>query len=235
MKDLNIKDVSTYLLKGKKKDNPPQLYHIYDLAFKAWHHAWEKTYQEDFHSAKRLNSDTFTRQDDVLALFYRGHCFAVCIFSQLNMKDEQAYLDSYFNCWPASAIENLCSKGTNIVTCTQYTVCEEFRVDRESPLGQNRWRIIVNGMIARYFISSGMDAMAATTRVAKGMHRLSYKSTGVELASGILYEAGANHALVDLVAFYKNNAYEFYIQHPFAKYFDELWEMRNSSPIRMAA
>jgi hypothetical protein len=235
MDELDIRYVSTYLLKGKKRDNPKTLYRIYELAFKTWHDTWEKTYQNDFHSEKRLNSDTFTRQDDVLALFYQGQCFAVCIFTHLNMEEEHAHLDSYFNCWPSSAIEQLCAKGPNIVACTQYTVHEDFRVDRQSPLGKNRWRILINGMIARYFLSSGKDAMSAITRVAKGIDKVSYRNGGVQLAAGLFYEAGADKAKVDLVAFYKEEGYETYVKNPYAHYFDELWEMRNGAPIRLAA
>ena len=232
--ELNIQHISTYLLKGKKADNPKEFHRIYDLAFKAWHETWEKTYQEDFHSTKRLNSDTFTRQDDVLALFFQGRCFAVCIFTHLNMHDEQAQLDSYFNCWPPSAIETLCSKGPNIIACTQYTVIEDFRVDREAPLGQNRWRILINGMIARYFLSTGKDAMSAITRVTKGINRLSYRSGGISLASGLLYEAGADKAEVDLVAFHQDTAVEFFAKNPYAHLFEELWQMRNGAPIKVA-
>ncbi len=227
MDGFDSRDVAAYVLKGKKLNNPGAYHRIYDLTFKAWHETWEKTYQEDFRSGKRLNSDTFTRQDEILSLFYRGECFALCIFSHINLDEEQTQLDSYFNCWSEEAIQKLATKGPNVITCTQYTISKDFR--------RPQWKVLITGMIGKYFLSSGRDAMSAITRVAKGIDKLSYAQGGVQLATGLHYEAGAEKAEVDLVAFFPENVYPIFSKNPHAEIFEEIWNRRNGNPICIAA
>lgn len=224
---LDLSQVTAYVLKAKKNHNSSNLHKIYDLSFKAWHETWEKTYQQDFHSTKKLNSDNFTRQDSVLSLFYNGECFAVCIFSHHNMNDDFSLYDSYFNFWPEDAIKALCSQGLNVIACTQYTVCENFREKNDSRLEKIPWRILITGMIAKYFLDSGKDAMAAMARVNKGINKLSYQNGGIQLAKGLEYEAGEDKTLVDLIAFFQDEVSINYGKHPFVKCFNELWENRN--------
>lgn len=224
---LDLSQIKAYVLQSKKHHNSSVFHRIYDLSFKAWHETWEKTYQEDFHSTKKLNSDTYSRQDDSLSLFYNDVCFAVCIFSHHNMTDELSQLDSYFNYWPQEAIKTLCSNGLDIIACTQYTICENFRDGSPANSGKIPWRMLMTGMIAKYFLDSQKDAMAAIARVNKGIDKFSYQNGGIQLVKGLEYEAGADKTLVDLIAFFPDEVHKLYSQHPYAKYFDELWENRN--------
>lgn len=235
MDDFDLHQISAYVLKGKKQHNRPEFNRIYDLTFQAWHRTWENTYQQDFHSEKRLNSDTFTRQDEILSLFYRGQCFALCIFSHINMEEEFTLLDSYFNCWPEESIKKLASRGPNVITCTQYTVIEEFRREGPEELGKNPFRMLITGMIAKYFLESGMDAMSAITRVTKGIDKLSYKQGGVQLATGLFYEAGSDKAQVDLVAFFPEYVIPIFSKNPYVHIFDDIWARRNGRVIKVAA
>ncbi|MBC7540861.1 MAG: hypothetical protein H7281_18715 [Bacteriovorax sp.] len=234
-KNWDLNQVTAFVLKAKKSENSREFHRVYDLSFKAWHETWQKTYQMDFNSPKSLNSDTFTRQDDVLSLFYKGECFAVCIFTHLNMTDEYAHHDSYFNCWPEDAIKALCARGPNIITCTQYTVCENFRGEGPTSLGKNPWRTLITAMIGKYFLKSGKDAMSAITRVNKGIDKVSYKNGGIQLVEGLEFEAGSDKTLVDLVVFFPDEVLEIYDTNPYSEYFEELWENRNGRALIIAA
>lgn len=234
--DFKLNQITAYLLKTKKADNRKDLHRIYDLSFKAWHETWESTYQRDFNSEKELNSDNFTRQDEVLSLFYDDKCFAVCIFTHLDMNDEIARKDSYFNSWPPEAIKALCCRGPNIITCTQYTICKNFRAGGpKTALGRLPWRMFMTGLIAKYFLVSGKDAMSAITRVNKGIDKVSYRNGGTSLVSGLLYEVGTEKTLVDLVAFYQEEVTLANHLNPYAVLFEELWEKRNGRLIKIAA
>lgn len=234
-KDININQLSAYVIKGKKNLNASEFHTIYDLCFKAWHETWEKTYQQDFNSKDKLSSDEFTRQDDILALFYEGQCFALSFFSHVDMQDSSALLDSYFACWPESAIKGLSAKGSEVVICSQFTVCEKFRGEGPTLLGKTPWKMLLAGMVVKYFLDCKKPAMTGTMRVNKGMEKVSYKIGAVPIIEHLEYQAGEEKTLVDLVAFFQENVWKTYQDNPYAHILDTLWETKNARRLRIAA
>ncbi len=219
--------ISTYVLKGKKHANPKELQPIYDQAFKSWHETWELTYKNDFHSDKDLFSDEFTRQDDILILMYHGECAALCFFSHVNLEDFSAGLDSYFSCWPAKARTGLCLHGSEVIICSQFTVMENFRREGPAEMDNAPWKILLMGMLSKYFLHSKKPAMTGTMRVNKGMGKLTALFGTVPLIENMEYQAGKDLTLVDLVAFYQENVARAYGDNPVSSKMDDLWESRN--------
>lgn len=234
--DLNLNHVTTYVLKGKKHENPRELRAYYDQAFKAWHETWENTYKNDFHSDSALYSDEFTRQDEIVALFYKGECASLCFFSHINMQDESANLDSYFDCWSVEARSALCEYGTQVIICSQFTVIEKFRKAGPPEIDNVPWKMLLTGISMKYFLHSKKDGMTGTMRVNKGMGKLTQQFGALPLIENLEYEAGTEKTLVDLVAFYQDNVYKAYYAFPFASKLDTIWESRNARRmIKLAA
>lgn len=219
--------ISTYVLKGKKHSNPKELQPVYDLAFKSWHETWENTYRNDFHSDKTLTSDEFTRQDEILVLFYKGDCAALCFFSHVDLLDFSATLDSYFSCWPLEARSGLCHYGSDVIICSQFTVMENFRLEGAPEMDHVPWKIILMGMLSKYFLHSDKSAMTGTMRVNKGMGKLTALFGTVPLIENMEYQAGKDTTLVDLVAFYQENVMRAYYAHSLSAMMDKLWDSRN--------
>lgn len=228
---------SLYTIKGKKKNNPDYLKNIYDDVFKAWHETWEQTYTQDFHSTKKLASDDFTRQDEIMAIFYDNKCAALCFFSSVDMKDRTSVLDSYFQCWPNSAISGLTAEGNNILVCSQFTVCEGFRKTGAIELENTPWKIILIALLSKYFLESNTNAMTGNTRVNKGVEKLTYQFGAIPLVERMEYQAGADTTYVDLVTFFKNNVYQAYYHFAYAPLLDKIWGKRNNvdSDLKIAA
>ncbi|MFA6237599.1 MAG: hypothetical protein WC635_09760 [Bacteriovorax sp.] len=227
--------ITAYVINGKKELNSRGFHRIYDLSFEAWHKTWEKTYSLDFHSSDKLASDEFTRQDEILCLFSGNECAALCFFSNVNMNDQSALLDSYFQCWPEDAIAGLVARGSSIIICSQFTVCENFRKTGAPELGNSPWKILLIGMLCKYFMASGKDGMTGTTRVNKGVEKLTYQFGAIPLVRSMEYNAGSDTTLVDLVAFFQDNVYKAYYNYEFAGELDELWENRNAKRLKIAA
>lgn len=224
-----------YLLRGKKEQNLREFYFLYDKSFKMWHETWQNTYSHDFHSTQKLASDEFTRQDEILTLYYKGECVALCFFSNANMIEEHAKLDSYFECWPKKAIEGLSAEGNNIIICSQFTVSEKFRKVGVIELDNIPWKIMLMGMLSKYFLESGKDAMTGTMRVSKGVEKLTYQFGAIPLIEKLEYQAGADTTLVDLVAFFQTNVKEAYYGHFFSNILDEAWSYRNYRLLKKVA
>lgn len=237
-RNVNIDNFSTYVIKGKKNLNNTKDQRVYDLSFKMWYDTWDSTYRNDFLSNDLLMSDEFTRQDEILSLFYLGECAALCFFSHVSMKDESARLDSYFSKWPKNAIDGLCSKGSEIIICSQFTVAEKFRKLGPLEMENVPWKVILMGMLSKYYMNSGRDAMTGTMRASKNMGNLTYQFGTIPLKEKHIYREATDRLpvdLVDLVGFYQDNVHNAYYSQPLSKFLDELWENRNSRHFKIAA
>lgn len=144
---IDFDEIDVYLLNGIKSNNPKELHVIYQTAFKCWYNEHEKN--------AKLNSNDFTRQDEVLAIFYKGECFATTFFKEVNWDDETAALDSHFNLWNEETIEELISRGKNILICSQFTISQNFR-DKKTDIS---WESILSGFNMKRFLESETNAM----------------------------------------------------------------------------
>ena len=234
-KSPSINNFTTYLFKGKKNLNNSEFHQVHNLSFKMWRETWDKTYRQDFHSNDSLASDEFTRQDDILALFYKGECAALCFFAHVDMKDESALFDSYFRPWPKNAIDGLCAEGAEIIICSQFTVAEKFRKVGPKEIENVPWKIILMGMLSKYYMDSGKDGMTGTMRVSKGVEKLTYQFGAIPLIEKLEYAAGADTTLVDLVAFFQANVHNAYYEQQVSTFLDQLWENRNPTRLKIAA
>jgi hypothetical protein len=223
--DLLINQIDVYVLNGKKHLNNSGFHCHYDCAYLAWHETWEKTYKCDFQATSFLPSDEFTRQDEILAIFFRGECAALCFFSHVNMVDESAKSDSYFKNWPEIAVSGLCEQGSEVIICSQFTVIEKFR--KEELMMDASWKNILMGLLIKYFVESQKHAMTGTMRVNKAMDRLTYKFGATPLIEKMEYPAGKEMTLVDLVAFFQSNVQIAYEDYCHSALLDELWKKRN--------
>lgn len=228
-----------YVIRGKKNLTKRELHHVYDLSFKTWLDTWEKTYQQDFLSKENLPSDEFTRQDEVLSIFHKGECVALCFFSHVKITDESARLDSYFKHWLKNgAIEGLCAHGPNVIICSQFTVGEKFRKTGPLELQGVPWKALLMGLLCKYYLHSGKDGMTGTMRVSKSMEKLTYIFGAIPLVEKHVYKEATEQLpvdLVDLVAFFQDNVKRAYYALPYASYLDDLWEKRNPGRLAIVA
>jgi hypothetical protein len=230
---IDFDKIDIYVLNGNLRHNPEKLKKIYMKSFKCWHETWDDFYHSEHHSSAKLNSNEFTRQDEIIALFYEGECFALTFFKEVNWKDTTAALDAYFNPWTPEAILGLLQKGDNILICSQFTVAKNFR-NRKVDIP---WKYILSGFNMKYFLESSADAMTGTMRVKKGMGRMSVEAGATPLALGVICKDHEDEP-ADLVGFFHENVANVYNINPYAQKFDAVWERRNGrlfSQLRLVA
>lgn len=214
--------IDVYLLHGNSKHNPKALKSIYQKAFKCWYDTWDEFYHSEHESALKLNSNEFTRQDEVLALFYEGQCFAVTFFKEVHWSDETAALDAYFNPWTPEAIAGLRQKGDTILICSQFTVAKDFR-NRKTDIP---WKYILSGFNMKRFLESTADAMTGTMRVKKGMGRMSVEAGATPLALNVVCKDHEDEP-ADLVGFFHEEVQRVYAHNPYHSKFDVVWDRLN--------
>ena len=165
-------------------------------AYECWHDVWYSALVELDH-IERLNSDDFTRQDEIAALFYEDTCIGLTGCRFVELTTAMARHDSYFNAWPEQALEMLGSHGTRICIGNNMTVRSQWR-GRIGGLSVKRLLMILS--IQRFLVSSA-DALAGTMRNDRGMNRLVY-----ELGFSPITQGAIAHGVdVDLVAYFRRS------------------------------
>ena len=76
--------LDVYQLKGVMRDNPLELHDVYKKSFFCWHETWNDYFHQEHITNVKLASTEFTRQDDILALFYKGECFGISFFKEVD-------------------------------------------------------------------------------------------------------------------------------------------------------
>lgn len=225
--------IDIYLLNGNLKYNEKNLHLVYKKAFESWYQTWEDFLHQDHHNPQKLNSNEFTRQDEVLALFYQGECFAVTFFKEVNWSDPTACLDAYFNPWTNEAILGLRARGDKILICSQFTVSKYFR-NKKADIP---WKYILSAFNMKRFIESSADAMTGTMRVKKGMGKMSLEAGATPLFMNVVCKDHEEEA-ADLVAFFHEEVWNVYQSNPLHFKVDSVWDRKNGrlySQLRIAS
>jgi hypothetical protein len=221
---VDFDQLDVYLINGNLKLNPKSLESIHQKSFKCWHDVWGDYYTNEHPSNHRLNSDEFTRQDDILAVFYKGECFGITFFKEVHFNDITAPLDSYFELWPQHAMDALISRGKKISICSQFTIAQNYR----GKTTDIQWKYVLFGFIMKRFLESEMDGMTGTMRVKRGMGRISYEAGAVPLLQKLVYKDHEDES-VDLVGFFHKEVGDAYSANPYHSKFDSCWDRLNGA------
>lgn len=170
---------------------------LYEQIFQCWELVWHETYQE-LKIDKRLSSDAFTRQDYVGALFFENKCVGMAFFRWAYAYGPEFAQDSYFANWEESHLNELCSRGPEIIVCSNYTIHPSAR-GNQLPLPM---RDLLLGMIIETFLNSTADAMTAATRLDRKVNEVCTRWGAHPIARNL--PSGFGEARVDLLGFFKD-------------------------------
>ncbi len=165
----------------------------YKSAYAMWKMVWSETFRE-LDGLESMFSDDFARQDEILCVFRGPVCLALGLMRWRDIELSSVREDSYFQIWPAEAIDKLRSNGKDIVIFCNLTV---HPMARSNALGLPMKDVMV-GLLIQRFLESGSDAMTGVMRANRGMHKVAYRLGATALATGLVH----HNSPVDLVAFF---------------------------------
>lgn len=171
----------------------------YNQAYACWREVWDSFYKE-MSTSEKLFSDTFSRQDEIITLFFRGECAALLFCREVDFSENATFHDSYFDIWPEEALKRLCKDGNKILLISQLSIREKFR---KSYLGLS-WRDLLVGLCYERFHPSDCHAAATSVRIQKRMDQSILKVNGTPLVHNLHYRFDQN---VDLVGFFRDKIY----------------------------
>lgn len=174
-------------------------------AYELWLKVWSKTFGE-LGQGPFLDSDDFTRQDYVGALFDAvtpegrqagGECAGLSFFRTVDLSHAYARHDSYFSAWNAADLDSLCRHGSRILVSSYFTVAPEYRkTDVKHELMRNIKRVFEN--------LTSADALCGTVRNDRGVNKLVYDHGFVPIRQG----ATMHGVPVDLTAYYEGGKWK---------------------------
>jgi hypothetical protein len=165
-----------------------------ESVYRLWKKLWTESYIE-MGKEKLLTSDTFTRQHEILAIYYQGQPIASVCHRYANLSLESTYEDSYFkNSWSAKEIDYLKSLKGSVLLGSQISVDKNFR---NAATGMDLKRLI-SFVSLKHAQNRGVNVILGMMRVNRGMEKVFIEAGGNILAQNRDYF----DVKVDLIAFF---------------------------------
>lgn len=188
--DLQPELLTAAILKPRNEGSARQW--MLDEAYELWSAVWRETFLE-LENRRALPSDDFTRQDELLTLWYANRCVALTAIRWVDFEQRCFHNDSYFAAWPPNALDVICSAGTNVCIPSYATIAKPWRHAAGGLL-----KDVLFAVTTQRCVASGADVIVGTTRNDKGINEVCRRNGYLPLARDLTYHSVS----VDLVAFW---------------------------------
>lgn len=193
-----VDETDLYILPGR---NPHSRYlDIYAKTYHCWKEIWSDTFRNEMNVNEVLFSDSFTRQDEILALFHQSKCVGLASIRYINPSYPGSIDDSYFRSWPYPLIQKIKMENSIIATASHFTIHRKYRGSKQII----HWKKLLISLFIENFkrSSSKIQIMVAAARRIKSNEKNCYNSGAVPLAVNLNYHIPGEK--FDLVSWEKN-------------------------------
>lgn len=164
-----------------------------DAAYDLWASVWRQTLAElDRH--RRVTSDDFTRQDELLTIWSGAECVASVSMRWMDFRCAYSRDDSYFLIWPDEARLAVVQDGPLVCVPSYLTVAKPWR----GAIGASLKHVLC-GIVTARFLASRADVIVGITRNDKGMDEVCRNNGYVTLMANLTH----HNVPVNLVAFFR--------------------------------
>jgi len=194
---------------------------IYNKTYEMWKRTWQQTILNEWSDKETIIfSDDFTRQDEIMTLFYNGDCVGCVFFRYVDFDEYTHREDSYFKSWNELALKRLTKNGKKVFVASYFTLAEEFRGTKHGI----PWKNVIATLTQKRFIHTDRDVGTGTMRRSKGMHKASY-SVGTEMIQeNVEFSICGVSEPVDLIASYRTEVDPNFIHPALADVVEQLWD-----------
>ncbi len=193
---------------------PTELVQHYEAAYLMWRTVWEEAALEIEDFPKKVFSNDFVRQDEILAVFKGDECTSLGFWTELDMSLITSRQDQYFQSWDDESVSKLTMYGSYIGKYSFFTVAKNFRAwSREVNISLTDLQV---GLFGYRLLESNCSAMTGTTRNNRKINFICTRGGAQLLKKDVMQYGSA----VDLMAWYRHTAKPFKEIEHLAK---ELW------------
>ena len=172
------------LVISNEKDIKSNIEEEHLKAYYCWKESWSFAFTEEMKLKEKLYSDNFSRQDQIVSLFYQNECVGLACSRYIDLNNPIALDDSFFKAWPDSAIDKVRKMGGVLSTASSFTIGKKFRGKGQII----RWKHLMIELFVRNFKFSNADLMVAATRKNKSNDILTYISGANPIETDLSYQ-----------------------------------------------
>ena len=197
---IDADELKLYVLPARNPNSDyfEQYENAYNLWKKIWIPFWKRRGQEG-----HANSDTFIRQDDLCAIFYRNECIALTLQYVSDFRLQSCKDDSYFSIlWHKSTHKLLEPYLPYVYTGNQITTAPQYR---RGKLGFSLKDVLLGSCVNCFLEREECQVMVGAMRNDRGVNDLAYRF-GAELAHSY-FQAECQFDM-DLVLFNRKKVHE---------------------------
>lgn len=157
---------------------------ILEKTYFCWKNSWEHVFKYEMNQDHKIFSDDFTRQDEIVTLFYKNNCIGVAFKRKVDLSLITIREDSCFRFWPSDELDKLMKISSQITIASYFTISSEFR---SKTLGVC-WKTLFLSLYVENFIHSESDLMVTAARKMKSNEKLCYLLGAKPLVTSIPYK-----------------------------------------------
>lgn len=152
----------------------------YNQAFAFWYGVWLET-RKEVDDKLATPSDSFSRQSEILVLYYLDRPIATCCHRYIDLRHQCAIYDSYFasSIWPDSVKAIVPSLGQTCLLGSHIFIDPEFRRSKSGLPIKN----IVCSLCLAHVNGTKPDVLIGMTRIDKGIDKVFHDSGAISLHS----------------------------------------------------
>lgn len=171
---------------------------MYESAFETWRTVWEEAALEIENFPKKVYSNDFTRQDEILAVFHNNECTSLGFWTELDMTLNTSQADQYFQSWDQESLGQLTKYGSQIGKYSYFTVAKPYRTwSRQMGISLTDLQVALFGY---RLLESQCSAMTGTTRNNRKINLVCERG-GAQVIRRDVMQYGSE---VDLMAWYRH-------------------------------
>ncbi len=213
---LNMSLFRVVILPGKNPSN--EFVRDYNSAYSMWKNVWQEFWQERKPNHQQT-SDSFLRQDEILAIFYGAECVAVMLMDFVDFSLPANREDGYFSTlWRPEAHGVLEKFGKKFLVSSHTTVHPNWR----GRTGGVSVKDLLGALLCERFLESDAEALLGSTRQNLGVTKMA-ENLGARVLHTFFHEPSKLE--IDLIVLTKENHKP--IEHPKARMaVMEIWRKR---------
>jgi hypothetical protein len=169
---------------------PPQ----YVNAYRTYRSVWDETFRTIHGEAYVPQSNDFTRQDSIQALFVGETCAGLDCVRRIRLDNPADLDDSWLKPWPAEVLDSLAAGHADALVNSYFTVHRDYR-RHDAPSG-HPVSYLLGCLSVLYQLETGVPLMLGMMRCDRSMNKL-----GDALGATTLRTTTYNGSETALVAF----------------------------------
>ncbi|MBY0517848.1 MAG: hypothetical protein K2P81_13140 [Bacteriovoracaceae bacterium] len=178
---LLVKNSKLFVFSGRERET--HSIKLLEDIYQQWKKVWVDVFQNEMQLDHRFYSDDFTRQDKIIALYFKDMFVGTAFIREVNQLSTPIMEDSCFRYWPKAILESIKESSIKMSIASHFTIHHDFR-GRDQIIN---WKDLFLSLYLESFKSSDSEILVTAARKKKSNENLCYKFGAKPFSKGLPY------------------------------------------------